>query len=318
MARFIARRLVGMVAVLFAVSVLVFLIFSVIPSNPARQLAGKQPSPQLIKNIEEDWGFDDSLPEQYATMMGKLFSGDLTTYSPEIPVDETILEGLPATFSLAIGGAVLWLIFGLWLGYVSAVRANSWVDRLLGAVSVLGISVPVFLVAPILLYLFAEQLGWFPNRGYVPLSEDPAEWFTHLVLPWIAIAAVQVGFYNRLLRSNMLDVMETDYVRTARAKGLPERQVHVRHVLRNSLIPMITVFALDFCATLGGATIVVEVIFDINGVGKYLAEALENLELPAIMGITVYGAFLIVVINTLVDIAYAYLDPRVRVERTAR
>lgn len=318
MARFIARRLVGMVAVLFAVSVLVFLIFSVIPSNPARQLAGKQPSAQLIENIEADWGFDDSLPEQYATMMGKLFSGELTTYAPEISVDDQILEGLPATLSLAIGGALLWIVLGLWLGYVSAVRADSWVDRLLGTVSVLGISIPVFLVAPILIYLFAERLGWLPNGGYVPLSEDPAEWFTHLVLPWAAIAAVQVGFYNRLLRSNMLDAMGADYVRTARAKGLPERQVRIRHVLRNSLIPMLTVFALDFGATLGGATIVVEVIFSINGVGGYLAQALKNLELPAIMGIAIYGAFLIVAINTLVDIAYAYLDPRVRIEGRAR
>jgi peptide/nickel transport system permease protein len=318
MARFIGRRLAGMVAVLIAVSVLVFLLFSVIPSNPARQLAGKQPSAQLIENIEADWGFDDSLPEQYVTMMGKLFSGELTTYTPEVPVVDTILEGLPATFSLAIGGAVLWLVFGLLLGYVSAVRANTWVDRLLGAVSVLGISIPVLLVGPVLLYLFAEALGWFPNKGYVPLTEDPAGWFEHLILPWATIAVVQVGFYNRLLRSNMLDAMNQDYVRTARAKGLPERQVRIRHVLRNSLIPMITVFGLDFASTLAGATIVVEVIFSIDGVGGYLAQALKNLELPAIMGVTIYGAFLIVFINTLVDIAYAYLDPRVRIAGRAR
>jgi peptide/nickel transport system permease protein len=318
MARFAIRRLIRMVAVLFAVSVIVFLIFNVIPSNPAKQLAGKRATPQLIENVEEDWGFDDSLPQQYLAMMTKLLSGQLTTYDPEFDVDEQILEGLPATLALSIGGAILWLATGVLLGYVSALRAGSWLDRLLGGISVLSISIPVFLLAPVLLYLFAEQLGWFPNGGYIPLSEDPWQWFTHLVLPWVTIATVLAGFYARVLRSSMLDAMDEDYVRTARAKGLSERRVMTRHVLRNSLIPMITIFGLDFGQIIGGAAIIVEVIYGIDGVGSFLAQALDNYELPAIMGVAVYGAFFIVLVNALVDIAYAYIDPRVRLGETTR
>jgi peptide/nickel transport system permease protein len=317
MARFAIRRLVRMVAVLFAVSVIVFLVFNVIPSNPAKQLAGKRATPQLIKNVEEDWGFDDSLPEQYLTMMGKLLSGELTTYDPEFNVDEQILEGLPATLALSIGAAILWLTAGVLLGYVSALRAGSWLDRLLGGASVLAISIPTFLTAPVLIYLLAEQLGWFPNGGYVPLSEDPWQWFTHLLLPWVTLATMLTGFYSRVLRSSMLDAMNEDYVRTARAKGLSKHRVMTRHVLRNSLIPMITIFGLDFGSTISGAAIIVEVIFGIDGVGSYLAQALDNSELPAIMGVAVYGAFFIVLVNALVDITYAYLDPRVRLGETA-
>ena len=318
MARFAIRRLVGMVAVLFAVSVIVFLVFNVIPSNPAKQLAGKRATPQLIENVEEDWGFDDSLPEQYLTMMGKLLSGELTTYDPEFDVDEQILEGLPATLALSIGAAILWLAAGVLLGYVSALRAGSWLDRLLGGASVLTISIPVFLLAPVLIYLFAEQLGWFPNGGYVPLSEDPWQWFTHLLLPWVTLATALTGFYSRVLRSSMLDAMNEDYVRTARAKGLSEHRVMTRHVLRNSLIPMIAIFGLDFGAAIGGAAIIVEVIYGVDGVGSYLAQALVNYELPAIMGVAVYGAFFIVFVNALVDVVYAYLDPRVRLQEAGR
>lgn len=318
MARFVVRRLLGMVAVLVAVSVIVFLVFNVIPSNPAKQLAGKRSSPTLVKNIEEDWGFDDSLPEQYLTMMGKLLSGELTTYEPEINVAEQIVEGLPATLSLSLGGAILWLVVGLSLGYVSALREGSWLDRLLGGASVLSISIPVFLLAPVLLYFFAEQLGWFPNRGYVPLSENPWQWFTHLILPWIAVATALAGFYSRVLRSNMLDAMSEDHVRTARAKGLSEHRIMRKHVLRNSLVPIVTLVGLDLGATIGGAAIIVEVIFGVEGVGYYLWLALENLELPAILGVAVYGAFFIVLLNALVDVAYAYLDPRVRLGETAR
>ena len=318
MARFAVRRLLGMAAVLFAVSVIVFLVFNVIPTDPAKQLAGKRASPQLVKNVEEDWGFDDSLPEQYLTMMGKLLSGELTTYDPEFDVDQQILEGLPATLALSVGAAVLWLAAGLLLGYVAALRAGSWLDRLLGGASVLSISIPVFLLGPVFIYLFAEQLGWFPNGGYVPLSEDPWQWFVHLLLPWVTIAAALAGFYSRVLRSSMLDVMNEDHVRAARAKGLSEHRVMTRHVLRNSLIPIVTIFGLDFGATIAGAAIIVEVIYGIDGVGSYLAQSLDATELPAIMGVAVYGAFFIVLVNALVDVAYAYLDPRVRLGESAR
>ncbi len=318
MARFIARRLVGMIAVLFAVSVIVFVVFMVLPKqNPAQSLAGKNATPLLVKNIEAEWGFDDSLPQQYLTMMKKIFTGELVQYEPRIPVDDKIIEGIPATFSLTIGAAIIWLFFGLLLGYISAIKAGGWLDRFLTGISIAGISIPVFLLAPVFIYFLTYKFEIFPNGQYVPFSEDPAEWLNHLILPWLTLAILSIGFYSRVLRSNMLDVMNEDYVRTARAKGLSERQVMTRHVLRNSLIPDITLFGLDFGATIAGTAIITETLYDIDGVGLYAAEAVTKFELPPIMGVAIYGAFFVVLLNTIVDILYAYLDPRVRLGESA-
>jgi len=319
MLRFVIRRLIGMVFVLFVVSILVFLIFNVIPNSPpAQRLAGKNATPVLVKSIEEEWGFDESLPVQYVTMMKNVFTGELTSYSPRIPVNDQIQEGIPATFSLSIGAGIIWLSFGLLLGYLAATRAGGWLDRALTGVAIAGISIPVFLLAPVLIYFLTYKLEIFPNGGYVKLTEDPWEWFTHLILPWFTLAVLSIGFYSRVLRSNMLDVMNEDYVRTARAKGLSEGRVMTRHVLRNSLIPIVTLFGLDFGATIAGTAIITEVLYGITGVGYYAAHAISNFELPPIMGVTLYGAFFVVFINTLVDIAYAYLDPRVRLGASAQ
>lgn len=318
MARFLIRRLAGMVAVLFAVSVLVFLIFNVIPNaDPARQMAGRSANPQLIASITEEWGFDDPLPQQYLTMMGNIFSGEVISYETEENVDERIVEGIPATFSLCVGAAVLWMFFGILFGYLSAVRAGGRLDRVLTVVAVAGISIPVFWLAAIFLNYLTYQLAIFPSGGYVELTENPLEWANHLILPWVTLAIVYVGFYSRVLRSNMLDAMDEDYVRTARAKGLGERRVMTRHVLRNSLVPIVTLFGLDFGALLGGA-ILVEGVFSLNGIGQYAYESLLNLDLPPIMAIVLFGAFFIVLFNTLVDIAYAYLDPRVKLGSSAQ
>src|SRR3954453_17189712 len=313
MARFIVRRLVAMIGVLFAVSVIVFVVFMVLPKqNPAQTLAGKNATPSLVKGIEEEWGFGESLPVHHATMMKKVFTGELTSYKPRIPVDEQIIEGIPATCSLTIGAAIIWLFFGLLLGYLSAIRAGGWLDRILTGVSIAGISIPVFLLAPVLLYFLTYKWEIFPNAQYVAFAEDPWEWVRHLILPWFTLALLSIGFYSRVLRSNMLDVMNEDYVRTARAKGLSERQVMTRHVLRNSLIPVVTLFGLDFGATIAGTAIITEVLYSIDGVGSYAAEAISNVDLPPIMGVTLYGAFFVVLLNPIVDVVYAYLDPRVR------
>jgi peptide/nickel transport system permease protein len=312
MARFVVRRLAGMVAVLFAVSAFVFLIFNVLPNaDPARQLAGRTANPQRIAAITEEWGFDEPLPQQYLTMMENIITGKVVTYETHEDVDERIIEGIPATFSLCIGAAIVWMFFGILFGYLSAVRAGGPLDRALTIVAVTGISIPVFWLAAILLNYLTYKLEVFPSGEYVGLSENPLEWANHLVLPWVTLAVVYVGFYSRVLRSNMLDAMGEDYVRTARAKGLSERKVMTRHVLRNSLVPIVTLFGLDFGALLGGA-IVVEGVFSIDGIGLYAYESLLNRELPAIMAITLFGAFFIVLFNALVDIAYAYLDPRVK------
>lgn len=319
MARFVVRRLVGMVLVLFVISVIVFLIFNVIPnSDPAQRMAGKNATPQLVANITKDWGFDKPLPEQYVTMMRKIFSGDLVSYNSRLNVDEQIVKGIPATFSLCIGAAAIWMFFGILFGYLSAVKAGGPIDKALTIAAVAGISIPVFWLAAVFLYLFTFKVQLFPASGYVPFGEDPVGWAYHLVLPWITLAVLSAGFYSRVLRSNMLDVMSEDYVRTARAKGLSERRVMVRHVLRNSLIPIVTLFGLDFGAVVGGGAILTEVIFSLEGVGLYAAEAIGNLDLPPIMAVTLFGAFFVVIFNALVDIAYAYLDPRIRLGTSAQ
>jgi len=318
MARFVVRRLIGMVAVLFAVSAIVFLVFNVIPnSDPAQRMAGKAATPRLVASIEEEWGFDDPLPQQYLTMMKKVFSGELISYFGREDVDERIVEGIPATFSLCIGAAAIWLFFGLLFGYLSAMNAGGKLDRALTILAVAGLSMPVPFIAALFLNYLTYKTEIFPSGGYVELTADPLEWLEHLVVPWITLAILYVGFYSRVLRSNMLDAMDEDYVRTARAKGLSERRVIRRHVLRNSLVPIVTLFGLDVGVLLGGA-IVIEGLFSLNGIGEYAYISLQNVDLPPIMAITLFGAFFIVVFNTLVDIAYAYLDPRVQLGESAR
>jgi peptide/nickel transport system permease protein len=318
MLRFLIRRIIGAIAVLFAISILVFLIFNVVPAtNPAARIAGKNATPQLIKSVEEEWGFDKALPQQYWTQMKLIFTGKATSYSQaHINVDKRILEGIPATASLCIGAAIIWLAFGFLFGYLSAVRSGGWLDRGLTVLALVGISMPVFWLASILLYYFTYKIELFPASSYKPLS-DPGEWASHLILPWISLAVLFAGFYSRVLRSSMLDVMNEDYVRTARAKGLSQRRVMTKHVLRNSLIPVITLFGLDFGVLIGGGAIVTESLFNIEGVGLFTAEALKLQDFPSIMAVTLFGAFFIVIFNIFVDIAYAYLDPRIRLGTSA-
>jgi peptide/nickel transport system permease protein len=318
MGRFIARRLVGMVAVLFAISVIVFLIFNVIPGgDPAQRMGGRNATPELVAEINKDWGFNEPLPTQYVDTMKKIFTGDLISYQNQDNVIDRIKAGLPITFSLAIGAAVIWMAFALVFGYLSAVRAGGLTDRALTILALVGISMPVFWLGAILLYYLTFKVQIFPTGGYVALTDDPAQWFWHLLLPWTTLAVLFIGFYSRVLRSNMLDVMNEDYVRTARAKGLSERQVRVKHVFRNSLIPVITLFGLDFGAVIGGGAIITESIFSLNGVGQYAADSITTLDLPPIMAVTMFGAFFIVLFNTVVDIAYAWLDPRIRLGTSA-
>ena len=297
---------------------IVFLIFNVIPdSNPAQSMAGKNATPTLVASIEEEWGFNDSLPQQYVTMMRKVFSGDLISYEGRENVDKRILEGIPATFSLCIGAAVIWMFFAILFGYLSARKPGGRLDRLLTVVSVTGISVPEFWLAAVFLNYLAFKLGLFPSGGYVPLTEEPLEWAYHMVLPWTTLSILYIGLYSRVLRSNMLDALGEDYVRTARAKGLSARQVMTRHVLRNSLAPIVTLFGLDFGALLGGA-IVVEYVFNLNGIGLYTFESLINQDLPPVIAVVLFGAFFIVLFNALVDVFYAFLDPRVKLGSSAR
>jgi peptide/nickel transport system permease protein len=193
------------------------------------------------------------------------------------------------------------------------VRAGKFADRFLTIISLIGISLPVFWIGALMSYYLGYKLGWFPNGGYVELTKDPVDWAYHLILPWTALAILFIGFYSRVLRSSVLDTMSEDFVRTARAKGLSERQVLLRHVLRNSLIPIVTLWGLDFGAVVAGGAILTETVFDLQGVGQYAAESVGQLDVPPVLAVTLFGAFFIVVLNTIVDIVYALLDPRIRV-----
>ncbi len=320
MGAFVLKRLIGLAVVLFAISVIVFLIFNVIPGgDPALRIAGRHPTQQNIKQIRKDWGFDRPLVVQYLDMMNRLFvKRDLISYQDQTPVIPTIKRGIPRTLSLALGSALIWLTVGVTIGVISGVQQGRWLDRVLTVLALAGVSIPIFWLGAVLLYLLTFRyhswpiFSWIPAGGYVPLSEDPAGWFTHLFLPWLVLAVVSIGFYARVVRASLLDVRALDYVRTARAKGLSERRVLVRHTLRNCLIPVVTLFGLDLGAAIGGTVILIEPVFGLEGVGQYAQESVSHLDLPPMMALTLYGAFFVVTMNALVDVAYAYLDPRTR------
>jgi peptide/nickel transport system permease protein len=315
MGRFVIRRLVSMVFVLFAISVLVFLIFNVIPNgDPAERMAGRTPTEAEIQRIREEWGFDDPLPAQYVTTMKKVFTGDLISYFTRLDVVDEIVKGIPRTFALAIGAAILWMAVAIVLGLYSAVKAGRFADRALTVLALVGISMPVFWVGAVMSHYLGFKAGIFPNGGYVPFTEDPIDWFYHLILPWTALAILFIGFYSRVLRSNVLDTINEDFVRTARAKGISERRILLRHVLRNSLLPIVTLWGLDFGAVVGGGAVLTETVFDLQGVGQYFADSIGQLDVPPVLAVTMFGAFFIVLLNAVVDIAYAALDPRIRLE----
>jgi peptide/nickel transport system permease protein len=312
-ARFVVRRLGQMLIVLFAVSVLTFLIFNVIPGgDPAVRMAGRHPDPGQLERIRDEWGFNDPVWVQYVKTMQKVLTGDLNSYSTNIDVVDEIRKRAPRTFALAIGAAILWMLAATALGLYSAMRAGGFGDRSLTILALVGISMPVFWIGALMNYYLGFKWGIFPNGGYVPFADDPWQWFYHLIMPWIALSVLFIGVYSRILRSNILDTINEDYVRTARAKGISERRVMLRHVLRNSLIPIVTLWGLDFGAVLGGGTILTETVFDIQGVGQYAAESIGQLDVPPVLAITIFGAFFIVLLNTVVDILYAAIDPRIR------
>jgi peptide/nickel transport system permease protein len=312
---FLIRRLVGALLVLIAVSFITYLIFVKIPGgDPAIRIAGRTATDANIADIREKLRLNDPFYDQYWGMMKSLFTGSLKSYSSQLNVVEQIKGGIPATFSLCIGAGIIWLGFGILVGVISAVTAGRLSDRVITVLALIGISMPVFWLGLIVRYLFAEKhpFNFLPDGEYVPLTSNPWQWFVHLLLPWFVLAVLFIGFYGRVLRSNILDTINEDYVRTAKAKGLAAKRVLIKHVLRNSLIPIVTLFGLDFAGVLGGGAILTETVFDLHGVGQYAAQSINNFDLPPIMGVTMYGAFFIVTFSVLVDIFYAYLDPRIR------
>jgi peptide/nickel transport system permease protein len=313
MAPFIVRRIVSMLLVLFAISVLTFLIFQKIPNgDPAQRMAGRTSTPETVAAVRRTWGFDRPIYDQYLLTMKNIVTGNVTSYTQQVNVDSELVQDLPPTISLALGAGIIWLSLGIGLGVLSAARAGGLLDRGLTVLALVGVSTPVFLLGAVLLYLFAYKLPIFPDGDYVGLTTDPLRWFAHMILPWAALSALFIGFYSRVLRSNVLDTMSEDFVRTARAKGLSRRRVLLRHVLRNSIIPIVSLWGLDFAATIGGGAILTESVFNLHGVGQYAAQSIGQLDVPPVLVIVMFGAFFVVLLSALTDIAFALLDPRIR------
>ncbi len=313
MGRFVLKRLISMVLVLFAISVMTFLIFQTIPSgDPALRMAGRLATPQQVQGVREQWGFDKPVYVQYATTMQKILSGSVVSYTQELNVIDEIRRGLPATLSLSFGAGFIWLFLGIAFGLLSAMSAGRFLDRALTVLSLVGVSTPVFFLGALMLYYLGYKLALFPLGGYVKLTDSPWGWFTHLLMPWFALSVLFIGVYSRVLRSTVLDTMNEDFVRAARAKGISERRVMVRHVLRNSLIPVISLFGLDFAAVVGGGAILTESVFGLHGVGQYAAESISRLDVPPVLVITMLGAGAVVVLSALLDVLFAVLDPRIR------
>jgi peptide/nickel transport system permease protein len=300
------------------VSALTFVIFYLLPSaDPAQLRAGRQPNPQLVEQIRHNLGLDQPWYQQYFDYMKRVFLHFDFGYSYQntISVKQQIFDRLPATASLAIGAAVLWLVSGISVGIISAVKSRTLIDRVTMGAALVAISAPVYWLGLVVLYLFANDIGKFKifpgAASYTPISESPIHWFTGLLLPWMVLAAAFAAFYARLLRSTLIETMGEDYIRTARAKGLSNRRVVLRHGLRSALTPIVTAAGLDIGILLGGV-ILTESVFNIPGTGRLVYESIQHSDLPMIQGTVLLGTFFIVTANLIVDIIYAFLDPRVR------
>lgn len=315
------RRLGQTLFVLAGISVLVFLVFFATPgADPTARIAGKNASPATIERVRHEYGFDRSLPVQYATMMKKLFiTRDLTSYvnRGEKVVPE-IIRAAPVTLSLATGGAVIWVLVSVTMGTLAAAFRGTVIDRGLMALGLIGISIPVFWLGEVA-SLFSQArwhdtwlFSWVPAPGYIPFTESPSGWFRSLIIPWCVLAVMFIGIYSRVLRADLVAVSGEDFMRTARAKGLSPARVLLVHGLRTSMITFISLFGLDFAQLIGGGALLTEVVFGLQGVGRLTYQALSNLDLPLIMASVMYSAVFVVLANAVVDIIYAFLDPRVR------
>jgi peptide/nickel transport system permease protein len=320
MLTFIVRRTLWTAVVMFVITVFVFLIFFKTPGvDPARAIAGRNPSPQVLAEVRTQLGLNKPLIDQYAIMMKRIFiSRNLVSYSDqgELVVPE-IFAAAPATLSLVLGASVIWVVMAIVMGVAAARLRGRIYDPILMILALIGVSTPVFWLGQMCNLvtqgsLHSNVFSWVPPLGYTPFTTSPGRWFTGLIFPWITLSILYIGFYARVLRANLLEIQSEDYVRTARAKGLSERRVLLRHTLRTSMITFVSLFGLDFGALVGGGAILTEVVFGIHGVGFLTWQAFTNLDLPTIMTVVIYGAFFIVLANALVDVAYAWLDPRVR------
>ena len=328
MLNYIAKRVAAGTLVLAIVSAIVFSIFYILPADPARLACGKSCTPELMQRIKVALEIDQPLQVQYGRFIKGIFVGRTYlkgteaelqcgapclgySYQTDLPVTELLMDRLPATLSIAAGASVLWLLVGLSSGIVSALRRGTMVDKFSQGVALGAASLQIYFVGLILQFIFVDKLAWLPMPGYTSPFEYPLDWAKQMALPWITLAFLLSAIYSRLTRAGMIEVMSEDYVRTARAKGLSERSVNMKHVLRGAITPIVTVFGLDLGALLGGA-VITEYVFNVPGLGKLSTEAVTNLDIPVVTGTVLFAAFFVITANIIVDLLYAALDPKVR------
>ncbi|MFB7909426.1 ABC transporter permease [Kitasatospora sp. NPDC059146] len=331
---YIIRRILAAAALLVVVSAVTFAIFFLLPriagettDQLAAQYIGKNPSPEAIQAVKQNLGFDQPLYTQYWNFLKALVTGAEYKFGPEpatchvpcfgysfknhLEVWPEMTSRIPVTISLAIGAAVLWLVSGVTTGVISALKPRSIFDRLSMGIALAGVSLPVFFTGALLLTVFSYEWPILDNLEYVDFSADPLMWARNLILPWVSLAFLYSALYARLTRAGMLETMSEDYIRTARAKGLAERKVVVKHGLRSALTPIVTIFGMDLGLLLGGA-LITEQVFSLKGIGQFAVQAISDNDLPKILGVTLLAAFFIVACNLVVDLLYALVDPRVR------
>lgn len=326
---YVIRRILGMILLLFLLSMTVFALFSMLPADPAALTCGKACTPERIEQNRIRLGLNKPAHEQYAEYVAGFFVG--RTFSPTSPqpiecsvpclgysfvrgdeVTDLIVRALPVTIWLAVGGFVIWIITGLSLGILAALKRGKWQDRTIMAVALIGYSLPSFFIGLVLIFFVVLQLQWLPFPSFAPPEQDPVRFLQTMLLPWIVLAVLNAAFYVRLTRNQVLEVLGEDYVRTARAKGLRERTVVIKHALRAGLTPIVTAAGLDLAYLLGGA-IITESIFSLPGIGSLAVGAVLRSDLPLITGITLMSAAFIIFANLIVDLLYGVIDPRVRV-----
>ncbi|MGW0333042.1 ABC transporter permease [Streptomyces sp. NPDC003011] len=334
MAAYILRRVMGAVLLLLVVSAVTFAIFFLVPrlggqtaDQLATQYVGKDANPESVAAIKKNLGLDQPLAVQFMDYIKGLVVGADYKFGPDathcdapcfgysfkshVEVWPQLEQRIPVSFSLAIGAAVVWLIFGVTTGVVSALRKGSPIDRISMFIALAGVSLPIFFTGQVLNALFVYEIPIWDSIDYIPFTQNPADWAWHLLLPWISLAFLFSALYARLTRAGMLETMNEDYIRTARAKGLRESTVVAKHGLRSALTPIVTIFGMDF-GTLIGSAVLTETVFSLQGIGAYAVQSIKDNDLPIVMGVTLVAAFFIVFCNLVVDLVYAAIDPRVR------
>jgi peptide/nickel transport system permease protein len=316
---YVTKRLLWAIVVILAVTAVTFVVFYLMPGgDTAARFAGRQPTPELLATVTHNLGLDKPWYTQYFKFVHHIVTGDQYgwpglgySYGSSVPIKDKIIEKAPRTLSLIAGAAVIWLIMGIAIGVVSAVKRRTLVDRAAMGFALFGISAPVFWLGLMALFLFWNKWGITAGTGYVDFTDSPREWASHLILPWFVLALLYAASYARMVRGSLLDTLGEDYIRTARAKGLSERRVIFSHGLRASLAPIVTMFGLDVALLVGGA-VITESVFNIDGLGFMAIDSVFRGDLPATLGVVLVGTAAVVIMNLLVDIAYAFLDPRVR------